>query len=189
MQWRKGKIALEENVPHLELAVYNGQYYVSFPPVPTVPLYLLSFIFGFNIPDTLLLQLYAVFACLLLHKMLLKYTTPTKAALLAFLLCFASSLLPILQNGAVWYQAQVLAFLFTVWSFERMSENKPTASLILYALSVGCRPFNALYGPLIMLIYILQQESLKKAIKKLLPGVLLGLLVASIYAWYNYIRF
>jgi hypothetical protein len=189
MQWRKGKIALDEDVPHLELAVYNGKYYVSFPPVPAVPIYFLSFVFGSNVPDTLLIQLYAIFACLLLHKMLMKKTSPIKAALWAFLFCFASSLLPLLQNGGVWYQAQVLAFLFTVWSIERMDGDSPAASLFLYALSVGCRPFNALYGPLIMLIYIIKQKNIKISIKKLLPGICLGLLVAGAYALYNYMRF
>ncbi len=189
MQWRKGKIALDENVPHLELAIYNGEYYVSFPPVPAVPLYILSFIFGENVPDTLLMQFYAIFSCLLLQKMFLKKTAPVKAALLAFMFCFASSLLPLLLNGAVWYQAQALAFLFIVWSLERMSEEKMTASLFLYALSVGCRPFNALYGPLIMIIYAIRQKNFKKVLKKLLPGIFFGLLVAGTYAWYNYIRF
>ena len=49
MQWRQGKAVLEEDVPHLELAIYNGQYYVSFPPVPTVPVFLLTFLFGKNV--------------------------------------------------------------------------------------------------------------------------------------------
>ena len=46
LAWREGRTYLEEDVPHLELAIRSGRYYVSFPPVPSVPLYFLSFLFG-----------------------------------------------------------------------------------------------------------------------------------------------
>lgn len=46
MAWRQGLLHLPEDVPHLELAVFNGDYYVSFPPLPSVSLFLLTFIFG-----------------------------------------------------------------------------------------------------------------------------------------------
>jgi|BioPla2DNA2_1021312.scaffolds.fasta_scaffold01435_5 Gpi18-like mannosyltransferase len=189
MQWRKGKIALEYDVSHLELAIYNGEYYVSFPPVPTIPIYILSFIFDKNIPDTLLLQIYALLSCLLLHRVFLKRFGIVHSSTLSFLCCFSSSLLPILQNGAVWYQAQVLGFLFMVWAIERMNFDKPTVSLFLYALSVGCRPFNAIYGPLLMIFYIKRKRNFRLALRKLLPSILLGLSVAFFYGYYNYIRF
>ena len=189
IQWRKAKIALEEDIPHLELAIYKGKYYVSFPPVPTIPIYFLSFIFGENIPDALILQLYALTSCLLLHKTFVKRFSIIRSAVLSFLCCFSSSLLPILQNGAVWYQAQVLGFLLIVWAIERMDCDKPTASLFLYSLSVGCRPFNVIYGPLLMIFYIKRKRNFRSALQKMLPGILLGLFVAFCYGYYNYIRF
>lgn len=189
MQWRMGKIALDENVPHLELAIYQGQYFVSFPPVPTVPVYLLTFLFGERVPDTLLVQTYALLACLLLYVFLARRTTPVKAAIWAFLGCFASSLLPLLQNGAVWYQAQVLGLLLIIAAIERMDADKPTLALLLYALAVGCRPFNALYGPVLMALYMMKKKAFLPALRSMLPGIALGLLIAAAYGWYNYIRF
>ncbi len=182
MQWRQGKIALDHDYPHLELAIYQGNYYVSFPPVPTIPIYVLTFIFGEKVPDALLVQIYAALACLLAYGALkdrIKYP-----AITAFLLCFGCCLLPILQNGAVWYQAEVLAFLLTIAAIERMGKGKITISLFLYALSVGCRPFNALYGPL-LLYWGFKQGGLRR----LVPGVIWGLCAAAAYGAYNYVRF
>jgi hypothetical protein len=193
MQWRKGVIALDHDYPYLELAVYQGKYFVSFPPVPTVPIYFLTFLFGYDVPDTLLIQIYTIAACLIVYRIFIAASaTPTLSAVWAFLACFASSLLPMLQNGAVWYQAQVLAFLLTVLAVERMQKGKPTLSLLFFALSVGCRPFNALYGPLLIAYGMKVHPSAKaygRALKKMLPGLLLGLGVATSYAVYNYVRF
>lgn len=193
LQWRKGEVALEENVTYLELAVYNGRYYVSFPPVPTVPVFFLTFIFGKNVPDAILNMLYGTAACLLVYGILKRKTrAPALSAVWAFLLCFASSVLPILTDGAVWYQAQMLAFLLTVAAIERMQKGAVAASLLLFALSVGCRPFDVLYGPLLIAYGI--REHMRGLPKKdilirLLPGILFGLSVAAAYMWYNYIRF
>ena len=46
LAWRDGQICLSQDYPWLELAIYQGKYFVSFPPVPSVPLYFLTFLFG-----------------------------------------------------------------------------------------------------------------------------------------------
>ncbi|MDD2428000.1 MAG: hypothetical protein PHQ85_00260 [Eubacteriales bacterium] len=189
MRWRQGAIALQENVAHLELAVFEGKYFVSFPPVPTLPIFLLTFLFGENVPDALLVQLYSLGACLLFFVMLSRRMTPEKAAALSLLGCFGSSLLALMQDGAVWYQAQTLALLLMAASLERMDTGKPTTGLLFYALSVGCRPFNALYGPLLMMLYTMRQDNLKTSLNRMAPGILLGLGVALLLGAYNYARF
>ncbi len=193
MQWRKGEIALDHDYPHLELAVYQGKYYVSFPPVPAIPIYFLTFLFGLNVPDTLLIQMYAILACLIVYKVFKDASiTPLLSAVWAFFACFASALLPMLQNGAVWYQAQILAYLLTALAIERMQKGKPTLIPLFFALSVGCRPFNVLYGPLLIAYGIKVHPSFKLGIRlltKMLLGLLSGLSVAIAYAVYNYIRF
>ena len=49
-------LPLPEDVPYLELAVYGGDYYVSFPPVPSLLLLPLTFFFGMDTPDSLLIR-------------------------------------------------------------------------------------------------------------------------------------
>ena len=45
LAWREGSLHLAQDYPHLELAIFEGNYYVSFPPVPSVPQYFLTFLF------------------------------------------------------------------------------------------------------------------------------------------------
>lgn len=193
MAWREGRASLQEDVPHLELAIYKGEYYVSFPPFPSVPIYFLTFVFGSRVPDALLSLAYGLASLLLLFRYLhRKGFPPFISAAWSFLLVCASSMLPLVLTGAVWYQAQTLAFLLIVASLDRMDAGKPTLGLLLFALSVGCRPLHALYGPLLIFLYCRghgAQQSASGRLKKLLPGLALGLLVAALYGLYNYARF
>ena len=53
MTWRSGHISLADNRPWLELAVFEGAYYVSFPPFPAIPMWFVSLFFGMNTPSML----------------------------------------------------------------------------------------------------------------------------------------
>lgn len=193
MAWREGRSWLLSDVPHLELAIYHGRYFVSFPPVPSLPIYLLSFLFGAFVPDGLLIRLYILIAFFALTRLLQRAQwRPWPSAVMAYLICAASSMLPLLLSGAVWYQAQVMAFMWTCLAIDWLDADRPTLGLISYALAVGCRPFNALYGPLLIALYLLRQpkrDSLTQHIRRLLPGIGLGLCVAAAYGWYNALRF
>ncbi len=193
MAWRDGRMYLAADVPHLELAILDGRYYVSFPPVPSIPLYFLTFLFGYGVPDGLLIKAYGLIALFSLVRTLRQNGwDETRASAAAFLLCTASSMLPLMLTGAVWYQAQVMAFMFTALAMEGMLSGRTTWGLFCFALSVGCRPFNALYGPLLIILYLMRESKqcpVLPAIKRLLPGILLGLCVATAYAWYNWARF
>lgn len=192
MAWREGNVSLGRDYPHLELAVYNDDWYVSFPPVPSVPMYFLTFLFGVNTPDALVVKLYAVTAVFAVYGMLthLRWNR-WHAALTALLMTLGGSMLPLISEGAVWYQAQVMAFMLTAASVALMNSGKMTGSLLLYALAVGCRPFNVCYGPLLMLVWYMRRpgRDFKQVCRRLWPGVALGLCVAAAYAAYNFARF
>ncbi|MBR3738937.1 MAG: hypothetical protein IKN04_00580 [Clostridia bacterium] len=194
MAWRDGLLHLPFDVPYLELAVYQGEYYVSFPPLPSVVLLPLTYLFAWNTPDNLLVKLYALGACLLMYAALKRAGYGRwHASAFSFLICFASSLLPLTLDGAVWYHAQVLAFFLAIAAVCFLALNRPTLALLCYALSVGCRPFNALYGlPLFAVYFAISRRArtpVKAMARALLPGVCLGLCVAAGLGLYNYIRF
>ena len=182
------------NYEWLELAYYGEHWYVSFPPVPSIPLFFLTFIFNSSTPDNLLVKLYVLVGCLAVYRMLRRAGyNKLHAAAFAILCSYATCLLSITTEGAVWFQAQTLAFCLTCISLLFMLNGKTTASLICYALSVGCRPFNAVYGLLLFALYAdrsrKQNKNCKEALLGLIPGVLIGLCIAFAYGWYNYIRF
>ena len=194
MAWRQGLLHLPADVPALELAIFEGEYYVSFPPLPSVILWPLTFLFGMDTPDNLLVKLYALGACLLMYEALKRAGYErVPGAVFAFLICFSSSLLPLTLNGAVWYHAQVLAFFLTTAAICLLTMDRPTLALLCYALSVACRPFNALYAlPLFFSYWIINHRAgqpLRDTAVSLLPGIGLGLCVAAALGMYNYARF
>ena len=194
MAWRAGRADLGMNYPHLELAIFQGRYFVSFPPVPSIPIYFLSFLFADQVPDGLLIKGYAFAALIKLWYLFRRNGfSASSAALWAFMMCFASSMLPLLTSGAVWYQAQVLAFLLMIAAIASLDRGNITGSLILFALAVGCRPPNVLFGPMIISIFAIRRhragESLKTVSRRLMPGILIGMLIAVLYGMYNFHRF
>ena len=70
--WLRGEAQLDQNYEYLELAVYNGNYYVSFPPVPSIPMVLYALLFGDNVPGGLFQKLYVAIAALVILSELLR---------------------------------------------------------------------------------------------------------------------
>ena len=193
--WLRGETALAQNYEYLELAEYGGRYYVSFPPVPSVPMLLFSLIWGEDVPGGLILKIYTAIACLAAFSEICrtKRMPLHESIAWAFLLCFACAMLPITLVSGVWYEAQALAFLFAVCAISALRRGRPTLACICYALAVGCRPFSVLLGPVLLAMYIDDNRRLhvspRRALIRLLPGLGIGLAIAAAYGWYNYIRF
>ncbi|MBR5231657.1 MAG: hypothetical protein IKW00_05355 [Clostridia bacterium] len=194
LAWRNGQMSLGRDYPHLELAIFNNDWWVSFPPVPSIPMFLLSFIFGENTPDNLLVKVYMLAGCLFGYGLFrrAKYDKLSSVCF-ALLTSYASALISLTTNGAVWYLAQTLAFLLTMGAVYFMFCGKYTLSLLMYALAVGCRPFNAVYGLVLFVMWLetvlREKRSFKREIIRLIPGVTLGLCIAFAYGWYNWARF
>ena len=194
--WLDGRITVDgQYLPYLELAIHNGNYYVSFPPVPSIPMLLYALIWGNNVPGGLFQKIYVAAACMLILSELLrrrKMQWPHAVAWSVFF-CFASAMLPVTLVGGVWYEAQTLAFLLSTAAVVSMLRGRSTLSCLMYALSVGCRPFTVCLGPVMLMLYIRRmrraQIGARQAFRRLLPGLIAGLLIAAAYAAYNYARF
>ena len=187
LAWREGRISLGQDYPHLELAVYEGDWYVSFPPVPALVQLPLTLLFGRQTPDGLLVKLYVAGAFLALYDYFrrAKRQQPWSAAAWALFFVFGSNMVSVSLDGGVWYQAQTLNFLLLACAVAAMARMRPTLSCALYALAVGCRPFTALFGPVLLMMYLAR----RRPRARLFPGILVGLCIAACYAAYNYARF
>lgn len=193
LSWLHGHTWVENN-PILELAIYEGRYYVSFPPLPSVVLLPFAAVLGMKTPDNLLIKVYACAAVVFLYLALKKVSCRrAEAALWSFLAVFSSSLLPLTLEGAVWYQAQALALMLATAAVYLMTSDRMTWALFMYALSVAARPFDAvLFIPLITVWIYLNAKggmSARDMAGKLVPGFALGLMVALAIGIYNYVRF
>lgn len=173
--------------------VEGNEYYVSFPPVPSVPMLILSFFTGSQTPDNLMTVLYVVGSFALVILILRKLRYGCIASLCGGILsCVASGLLFLGANkyaGGPWFAAQTLSFLLTAAAFYSMLCKRNIGMYLAFAflaLAVGCRPFQIVYFPL--LAYAAAKKNDFKILKTwrfyVAPAA-----IAGIYMWYNYVRF
>ncbi len=194
--WWQGQANLPGNVPWLEIAQYEGQYFVSFPPFPSVVQFLLYPVFGEAMPDSLINTLFAVGALVLIYFTFArnKFRSLT-AAVLALLFVLGSNVFYLSATGWVWFSAQTQGFFFSALCvYLILSKRKVAWYFALLSLGVAfvCRPFQIVYFPLVA--YLLYRNisdgkgvarTLARCVKYVLPLVFVGALAAV----YNYIRF
>lgn len=181
--WLSGKMDLGTNYSHLELAEFNGKYFVSFPPFPSV--IMLPFVI-FNIPDGFAALIVSLCAAFYTYSLCRKLNIPQPVFFSLFLVC-GSNILLISINSWVWFFAQNTAFLFTIMSIYYAETSKGGLSLTLLALAVGCRPFQLVYTPLI--IYILINKNKNISIGNFAKWFIIPISIGILYMLYNFLRF
>ncbi len=151
--WLQGRLDLGRDYPWLELAVYQGKYYVSFPPFPSYVLLPFAVFCGENTPDLLLALLSAslggaygvrIARCFGLRRW--------SVILLPFFLYCGTAVWQVTVDGWVWFFAQNLALTLTLMSLFYALAGKRGRAAFFLCCAVGCRPFQALYAPLILLL-------------------------------------
>ncbi len=199
MAWRAGHVSLAEDMPWLELAVYQGRYYISFPPTPTIPMLLLSFAFGEETPNVLMTVLYFLFGYAAAFALFRRYMSAAQSLALSLFLSLGGSLLDIAVSGegfggGVWFQAQLLAYALTMLAFYLVDGDRLSGwawGLVCVALAVGARPLNGVFAPvmLILLYPKLKKATFLRTLAAYLPFVAAPLAIAGAYGAYNYARF
>lgn len=155
--WLEGRLDLGQDYPWLELAIYEGKYFVSFPPFPSYVMLPFALIFGVNTPDhwialavTILGAVYAV----KLYRAVAK--TSRHLEFFVLFLYLSSGLLFVSMNGYVWFIAQSMSFTLSLMALTYAVKGKGGLSLTFWACAVGCRPMIVVYFPL--LAYILWKK-------------------------------
>lgn len=158
--WLSGKLDLPENYQHLEIAIFNGKYYISFPPFPSY--ILLPFVaLGIERCDTYISLISAVFAAIFAFKILMHFgISKERSVFFSLFLTIASNWLFTSQNAWVWFIAQNLAFTLSLMAIYYALKGKAGISLFAWGCAVGCRPLQALYLP--VLLFVIYQ-SFKKS--------------------------
>lgn len=194
--WRQGRLDLGQDYVWLELAIFEGKYYCSFPPFPSYVLFPLTFLFGHETPDVLVLWLVDLLAAIYLYRIGLRLKLPARQAMCqAFFVLFGSNLVFVLFDPAVWFFAQAMCFSLSVGAIYYALCGKGAVSLCLWACSVGCRPMQALFLP-VLLILLYQNVKQKEPecvwhlrILRRWYWALPAVTVAISYMVLNYLRF
>lgn len=189
--WLEGRLDLGQNYEYLELAVFGGKYYVSFPPFPSVimlPFAALDLVKVDGFIAFVFSMLGVFYSTLLAQKYI--NSRPT-ALIMALLATVGSNWLFCATNAWVWFIAQSMAFTLTVASVYYATEAKPGISLALWACAVGCRPFQIIY--IIPIMYILYLSVSQKKPKEILCShwkcLIAPSVIAIFYMLLNYMRF
>lgn len=197
-RWLHGHLDLGRDYPHLELAIYGGKYFVSFPPLPT--LFVLPFVALFGVdhtPEYFITTVLSIIGAIYLFKMFCLYCKKELTALLWTLFAtIGSNFLLIGYNGDVWLMAQTGAFMFTSIAFYYAltpEEKDGKWPLLWLACAVGCRPLNFIYLPVIAyLLYVKFKKNgltLTDALKKHWNWLIAPLWVGIFYMFLNSVRF
>lgn len=187
--WLAGSAAIQngEQYPWLELAVFEGRYYLSFPPVPSV-LALPFAALGLSVSNLCqaaygLMGAAGVYLCFWQRG-----GRPQHCAYWALFATLGSGFFWLCCSGGVWFQAQVLNFCFAVWGILFWLRRQYLPAFFLLALTVGCRPFSALLAAALYLPVCIRQLKAKR-FGRLLAVSALPLAVAAALAAYNAVRF
>ncbi len=193
LAWREGRTYLDnppEELAYLELAIFEGNYYVSFPPVPSVIEFFLTFFFGNETPNQLLPFIYIIISAVALTLLFYKNHNLVTSVTLGLTASLGTNLLSIATFGGVWHEAQCLSFALCSLSVLFIFSKRKFLnglSLFLAALAVGCRPFTVVFIP--FLLIELYKKNRDQKIYKLWPYLIAPAIVAFSLMAYNYVRF
>ena len=194
--WLQGRLDLPENYAHLEIAVYQGRYYISFPPFPSLVMLPFIPLFGVNTPDHFIALCVALLSTLYAYRIAFHCMKDRRRALFfSLFLVVGSNYLHVSVWGAVWYIAQNMAFLLTLMSFYYAfvpGTKRGWLSVFCLACAVGCRPFQLVYAPLTGYLLWQGREQgerfglfVRKRLAWLWPAIGMGLFYMAL----NYARF
>ena len=193
--WKSGRLDIAQNYSHLEIALFEGKYYISFPPFPSYVMFPFVLL-GFKDIDGIIALISAVMGAVYAFKIFRHCNmSENRSFLFTLLLTVGSNWLFTAQIAWVWFIAQNMAFTLSVMAIYYALKGKCALSLALWACAVGCRPFHSLYIPVILyLLYICinKETGLSKItdiIKLKWKCVIPMLIIALSYMILNYARF
>ena len=192
MSWLSGRLDMGKNYEWLELAVYNGKYYLSFPPLPSVVMLPFVLLFGERTPSNLVSALYGIFTAMIACKILKKAGMKRGGAVFfAIAYVWGSNMLWLSTSGGVWFLAQGLNMLLLTACVYFAQQKMRVAAYAMAALAVGCRPFSVcMFLPLMAYFYMADKDRpMADRIRGQIRSLIIPAFIALCYMLYNYVRF
>ncbi|MBQ7859454.1 MAG: hypothetical protein IJ347_04915 [Faecalibacterium sp.] len=199
--WLQGNLHLPDGAsrPWLELAIFEGKYYVSFPPVPAV--FALPWVLvcgsAAAVPSHLVAALYGLLGAAGVYCLFARRGFAPAACVWWALVCtVGSNFYWMSTNGGVWFAAQTLNFALLAWGLcfaAAQTTAQNTLAALCMALAVGCRPFSILLLAVYMLQLLVRHGFAGGRVR--LPGRAFWLpfaaaaAVGAALALHNYVRF
>lgn len=196
LSWLEGRLDLGQNYEWLELAIFQDKFYVSFPPFPSYVYLPFALIFGDKTPEGWIAFFVMLIGAFFAIRIAWHYLgTGAKAVFWSAFLYVGTNILYVTLDAGVWFIAQSMALTLSLMAIFYALKGKGGLSLFFWGCSVGCRPLQVLYAPI--LLYMLYR-GLKKAhpdynlftmIKKRFYWAIPVCMIAFSYMLLNYARF
>ena len=196
LSWLEGRLDLGQNYEWLELAIFEDKFFVSFPPFPSYVYLPFAIIFGEHTPEGWIAFFVMLLGAFYALRIAWHYIgTGAKAVFWSSFLYVGTNVLYVTLDAGVWFIAQSMALTLSLMAIFYAVKGKGGWSLFFWGCSVGCRPLQVLYAPI--LLYILYR-GLKKEhpdynlltiIKKRFYWAIPVCIVACSYMILNYARF
>ena len=193
--WLHGRLDLGQDYPWLELAIYDGKYYASFPPFPSYVLLPFAACFGKNTPDHWIALAFAALAVRYAAALYREICGERGALLWVLFLVLGTGYPFIAVNGYVWFFAQSMCFALSLMALTYAVRGAGGLALTLWACAVGCRPTAVLFLP--VLLALLRRawraenpaQGLRVFLRRKLYWCAGPVLLAASYMALNFLRF
>ncbi len=199
--WLAGHTYLSNGAQYtwLEIAYYDGQYYLSFPAVPSVLLLPWVILCGgaSSVPANFIIACIGILTALGVYLLFCNIGASVHTALFwSLFVTMGSNTCWLSTSGGVWFMAQMCNLCFVIWgilcaSFSSKAGNICAAACL--ALAVGCRPFSIVILALFFLwIWVPELKKNKHPLRwgsGFWPALCIAAAVGGALAWYNWIRF
>ncbi len=200
--WLNGSISLQNGEVYstwLEIAFYDGAYYLSFPPVPSVIVLPFVAILGSAqaVPSNFIIAMFGMLTAAGVFSIFAARNSDEKTCLFwALFVTLGSNTFWLSTSGGVWFMAQVLNLCFLIWGIffaQKQTWQGNCFAAILFSLAVGCRPFSililALFFLWVLTINIKEYIAIFNWVFTFGLPFILSASIGLCIAWYNYIRF
>ena len=193
-RWLEGHLDLGQNYSHLEIAQYGEKFFISFPPFPSYVMLPFAALYGQNTPDGWIAVGVSILGAYYVFRLLKHYEKSNESAIFwTLFVTIGTNLIFVTVNGWVWFIAQNMCFTLSVMAIYYAVVGKGGLSLAFWAMSVGCRPFNVLYAPILLVILYqgLKAKNLTfiQMLKKHWTWAIAPVVIAASYMLLNYFRF
>lgn len=187
--WLRGRLSLPENYSHLEIAIFEGKYYISFPPFPSYVMFPFVLL-GITSCDGFIALISAMAGAVYAFKICEHFNIKKERGILfSLLVTIGSNWLFTAQVAWVWFIAQNMAFTLSLMAIYYALKCKSGLSLAMWACAVGCRPFQVLYMPVLLYLIYDKNISLKENIKSKWKALIPMAVIAISYMVLNIARF
>jgi len=151
--WLSGRLDLGRDYSWLEIARYDGKFFISFPPFPSYIMLPFVAIFGEGFASGIIAFFAYILSGIYSCRILKHFGADGNTAVLhSLFLVICSNYFFIALSDWVWFIAQNLCFTMCIIALYYALRGKGGITFILWACAVGCRPFTILYLPFFILV-------------------------------------